>query len=212
MILVTSIFQGYMLGFLVAIPIGPIALICIRRILTRGIMSGVVSAAGCATAEAILAYLSRLGASLFATLLTGNQFLFRIVGSLFLLYLGISALFKGKQKVVVKKEFKTLTGDYSSTFFLSIINPLALAALAAVSALLGIKTISSTATRLTFGLGAFLGSFSWLMLICGITAIFQKKVNTNTLKRINVISGIVIIVCAAGFMAKVLWQMLQSTS
>ncbi len=44
--------KGFVLGFAIAAPIGPIGLLCIRRTLTDGQASGLISGLGAVTADA----------------------------------------------------------------------------------------------------------------------------------------------------------------
>ena len=61
-----DLLQGLLLGLSIAAPVGPIALLCIRRTLDRGFMSGLVSGLGAAMALTRTA-LERLGGPLTTT-------------------------------------------------------------------------------------------------------------------------------------------------
>jgi threonine/homoserine/homoserine lactone efflux protein len=68
------ILQGVLLGFSIAAPVGPIALLCIRRTLERGFVSGLVSGLGAATADVIYGGIAAAGLTLIAGFLVGHQF------------------------------------------------------------------------------------------------------------------------------------------
>ena len=55
------LFQGLLLGFSIAAPVGPIGVLCIRRTLSNGGLSGFVSGLGAATADAIYGSIAALG-------------------------------------------------------------------------------------------------------------------------------------------------------
>src|SRR6185436_6286836 len=46
-------FRGLLIGFSIAAPVGPIGVLCIRRTLSDGRLSGLVSGLGAATADAL---------------------------------------------------------------------------------------------------------------------------------------------------------------
>lgn len=196
--------QGYVVGFLVALPVGPLALLCMRRVLSRGFVSGVASAAGGALADSVLAYFSQIGASMVAVMLTSNQQWFKLLGAAFLLYLGLSSMLRKHKQQVIKREFKTLAGDFISVFFLAFVNPITLMAFAVLLASLNIVTQNTATARLIFSIGAFIGSLSWWMVICTLAALLKKKFTTGTLRKVNIISGISIIICALGMLLSAL--------
>jgi threonine/homoserine/homoserine lactone efflux protein len=52
--------RGLLLGFSIALPVGPIGVLCIRRTLTQGQMAGFLSGLGAATADAIYGSIAAL--------------------------------------------------------------------------------------------------------------------------------------------------------
>ncbi len=85
-----GLLQGLLLGFSIAAPVGPVALLCIRRTLERGFMSGLVSGLGAAMADVIYGSIAAAGLTLVANFLVGQQFWLRLLGGAFLVCLGIS--------------------------------------------------------------------------------------------------------------------------
>ncbi|HEV8546672.1 MAG TPA: hypothetical protein VGQ64_10290 [Candidatus Limnocylindrales bacterium] len=49
---ITLLVRGFILGFTIAAPVGPMSLLCIRRTLGDGRVVGIVSGMGIATADA----------------------------------------------------------------------------------------------------------------------------------------------------------------
>jgi threonine/homoserine/homoserine lactone efflux protein len=56
--------EGILFGFLIAVPVGPIGLLCINRALSGGAAYGLVSGLGIATADAIAGFYPRRGKAL----------------------------------------------------------------------------------------------------------------------------------------------------
>ena len=61
--------QGIVFGFLIAVPVGPMALLCVNRILSGGFTYGLSSSLGVAAADALAAGVAALGVTLVANFL-----------------------------------------------------------------------------------------------------------------------------------------------
>ena len=55
------LFRGVVIGFSIAAPVGPIGVLCIRRTLTEGRASGLVSGMGAASADAVYGCIAGFG-------------------------------------------------------------------------------------------------------------------------------------------------------
>ena len=60
---------GIVIGLMVAVPVGPLGLLCVNRALSRGPLHGLFSGMGVATADALAAGVTALG----MTLLSGHK-------------------------------------------------------------------------------------------------------------------------------------------
>jgi threonine/homoserine/homoserine lactone efflux protein len=76
-------FQGLLLGFSIAAPVGPIGLLCIQRTLARGRLHGFVSGLGAAMADACYGIVAALGLTAVTAFLVGVQFWLQLGGGLF---------------------------------------------------------------------------------------------------------------------------------
>ena len=186
--------RGLIIGFSIAAPVGPIGVLCIRRTLAEGRISGLVSGIGAATADAIYGCVAGFGLTFISNTLIGQQLWIRLIGGLFLCYLGLKTFFARPAKQVAPIEGRGLTAAYASTFVLTLTNPLTILSFAAIFAGLGVA--SAEGNYLSAGvlvLGVFMGSaLWWLMLSCGV-GLFREKLNTTGLRWVNRISGAIIL-------------------
>ncbi len=83
------IVRGFILGFAIAAPVGPIGLLCIQRTLNQGQLVGLASGLGAATADAFYGAVAAFGLTLVSAFLVEQQFWLALVGGLFLCYLGV---------------------------------------------------------------------------------------------------------------------------
>jgi threonine/homoserine/homoserine lactone efflux protein len=203
------ILKGILIGFSIAAPVGPIGVLCIRRTLTSGRLAGLLSGLGAATADAFYGLLSAGGLTVISGFLIGHQAWLRLVGGLFLGYMGIKT-FLTRPAVLVENvtEPKAISRlkDYSSTLLLTLTNPMTILSFAAIfgglglgSAPVGFTPSGFTPAASLVG-GVFLGSAAWWILLSSGMSLLRQKVSSGVLVWVNRISGLVI----AGFGAAAL--------
>jgi len=185
--------KGLGIGFSIAAPVGAIGVLCIRRTLADGRAAGLVSGLGAATADAIYGSVAGFGLTFVSNVLVGQQLWFRLIGGLFLVYLGVKTFLSQPAEQASEGNQYGLLGAYVSTFFLTLTNPLTILSFAAVFAGLGIGTIA--ADYLSAGvlvLGVFLGSALWWFLLSGGVSLFRDRFTPGSLRWVNRISGAII--------------------
>jgi threonine/homoserine/homoserine lactone efflux protein len=188
-------FRGLIIGFSIAAPVGPIGVLCIRRTLTDGQASGLVSGLGAATADAMYGCVAGFGLTFISGILIDQQMWLRLFGGLFLCYLGIKTLLSKPAEQAVAASGRGLFGSYASTFLLTVTNPMTILSFAAIFAGLGLaNTNESYASALVLVLGVFLGSAAWWLLLSGGVGLFRNRFDTQALFWVNRISGVIIIV------------------
>jgi threonine/homoserine/homoserine lactone efflux protein len=188
-------FRGLVIGFSIAAPVGPIGVLCIRRTLANGQISGLVSGLGAATADALYGCVAGLGLTFISSLLIDQQMWLRLFGGLFLCYLGIKTLLSQPAHQAAQAGGSGLLGSYVSTFLLTVTNPLTILSFAAIFAGLGLANTSrSYSAALVLVAGVFLGSASWWLLLSGGVGLFRDKFSTHGMLWVNRISGVIITV------------------
>jgi threonine/homoserine/homoserine lactone efflux protein len=155
--------KGVLVGLLIAIPAGPVGVLCIRRTIFHGQLAGFLSGLGAATADAVFGIIAGFGLTVISDILLGYQDWLRIIGAAFLLYIGISAFradpLAGTQ---AQRDPEDLLGDYASTFALTITNPVTILAFLAIFAGIGLSGPEATLGRAAIlVLGVWLGSLLW---------------------------------------------------
>jgi threonine/homoserine/homoserine lactone efflux protein len=191
------VLQGILMGLVVAVPVGPLGLLCVNRALMLGAVYGLFSGLGVATADAFAAGIAALGISLVSGFLIDYQVALRFVGGIFLCYLG----YKIYQTEPVNQSspsgnINSLLGAYATTFFLTFSNPVTILSFVAIYAGWHVPTLQGryiAAAQLT--LGVFIGSaLWWVALFIGLTT-FRNKFNLRFLGWVHCVSGLLI----AGF-------------
>jgi threonine/homoserine/homoserine lactone efflux protein len=185
--------KGFIIGFSIAAPVGPIGALCIRRTLMEGGIVGFFSGLGAATADALYGCIAGFGLTFISQFLISQQIWFRLIGGAFLCYLGLKFFWTQPIKQVASSRGIGLMSAYGSTFFLTVANPATILSFAAIFAGLGIA--GPTGNYFSAGIfvfGVFIGSTLWWLILSGIVSFFQSRLNLQGLRWVNRISGIII--------------------
>jgi threonine/homoserine/homoserine lactone efflux protein len=190
-----------MVGVSIAAPVGPIGVLCIRRTLAEGRGAGFVSGLGAATADALYGCIAGFGLTFISSVLVQQRFLFRLVGGLFLCYLGVRTFLIGPAEEATPAQQNRLVRGrllkaYGLTFFLTLTNPMTILSFVAVFAGLGLAGAGNDyLSAAILVVGVFLGSALWWLTLSGGVSILRKRFSLSTMKWVNRVSGVVI----AGF-------------
>lgn len=185
--------KGIILGLSIAAPVGPIGILCIRKTLMFGRLSGLCSGMGAAVADTLYGFVAAFGLTLISNFLLAGQFWFRLIGGLFLLYLGLKTFFASTDVAENKVSHTTLLGDFLSTCFLTLTNPMTILSYVAIFAGLGLTHISRNywdAGLLV--LGVFLGSTLWWLILSEGITLFRTRISQSAMTWINRVAGLLI--------------------
>jgi threonine/homoserine/homoserine lactone efflux protein len=186
--------RGALIGFSIAAPVGPTGVLCIRRTLAEGRAFGLVSGLGAATADALYGCVAAFGLTFISAALVSHQALLRLVGGIFLCYLGVRTLLARPAEQAAAVQGGGLLRAYGSTFLLTLTNPMTILAFAAIFAGLGLaEAAGSYASAGLLVLGVFLGSASWWLLLSSIVGIFRARFTPAGLLWVNRISGLMLL-------------------
>lgn len=187
--------RGLVIGLSIAAPVGPIGVLCIRRTLAEGRLAGLVTGLGAATADAIYGAIAGFGITAIAGLLLRQQGLIRLVGGLFLCYLGVRTLLAAPAERAATASGRTLLQSYGSALALTLTNPLTILSFAAIFAGLGAGTTSgSYGAAALLVLGVLLGSALWWLILSGSVSILRTRLTPAALRWVNWLSGGVLLV------------------
>lgn len=196
--------RGLVAGFMIAAPVGPVNVLCIRQTLNHGRRFGFVSGLGAALADALYGAVAVYGLQFISSLLFARQGWITVIGGLFIIFLGARTVLAKppKRTLFPKKKKKNYTSSLVSTFLLTLTNPSTIISFGAIFAWLGLAAAGrGPGTPLLLTAGVFLGSaFWWLVLALSVGA-FRKQVK-ESMVTVNRVSGIIII--AFGVVALVL--------
>jgi threonine/homoserine/homoserine lactone efflux protein len=187
--------KGGGIGFLVAAPVGPIAMLCIRTTLERGRLAGFSAGLGAAAADTIFAAIGAYGISFVGAMLENHESGFKLVGGIVLIALGIHL---GRKRPNVAEEDERevpqgLFADFAFTLVLTLANPTTIlsfvALFAGVSGLAGLALDTIPALLI----GVLAGSAAWWLIQSGIIGLIRHKIDAAAMLWINRGSGAAIV-------------------
>jgi threonine/homoserine/homoserine lactone efflux protein len=193
--------QGIIIGLTLAVPVGPISLICIQRTVTEGRLHGIFSGIGVATADSFYAAVTFLGLTVISGLIIAQQYLFRFLAGVVLILIGIRVFLSIPSAISRKTEHETYLKDYLSMVVLAIANPLTLIFFLIILPGYGV-VIQGTSflPAAEFVAGFFFGSTLWWVVLCGSIGSVRSRFSGENLGRINRISGLLISCFGAGML------------
>jgi threonine/homoserine/homoserine lactone efflux protein len=83
------LFEGFLVGILVSLPIGPVGINIVHKTLSRGRRAGFISALGAMTADLILSLIAVAGITFIVSFIEEKVVIFRVLGGVFVIFIGI---------------------------------------------------------------------------------------------------------------------------
>lgn len=203
--LLTLFIKGILVGLAIAVPLGPVGLLCLQRSMEKGRLMGLASGLGAATADALYGLVAAFGLTWVSDFLLDIQIWLALGGGLFLAFLGVRALLskpvaKSHPEETVarhtRRPIKGLLAGYASTFLFTLTSPVTILAFAAVFAGLGlIKAAGPGQSMAAISLvaGVFSGSAFWWLALSLLGGMFRGLLTPVRLVWVNRGSGVVLI-------------------
>ncbi|MEE6451311.1 LysE family transporter [Gottfriedia acidiceleris] len=109
--------KSFILGLSVSAPVGPIGLLCVQRILSRGKIAGFMTGLCASSTNLFYASIAAFGFSIVSSFLNEQEFVLRIVGAIFLVCLGVKTFLKKPAKTASNMEGESLVVCFSLHFY-----------------------------------------------------------------------------------------------
>lgn len=207
--------KGVIVGFVVAAPVGPVAVMCIHRTIAHGRIAGYVCGLGAAAADTIFGAIAALGLGFIAADIIAHNTWLRFVGGGILVVLGLRMVLARhlttraeRQEEREEREergdrlqpappaspLEYHIGNFISAFTVMITNPITLISFAAIFASIDISGIHD---QIRWGtslvIGVFLGGALWWTLLITGTAMIRRHVTETGILWVSRISGALIL-------------------
>lgn len=199
--------KGIVVGLIIAIPVGPAGVLCVRRTLIEGAIFGLVSGLGAACADAFFGAIAGFGLTFIRDWLFAWRDVLGLGGGAFLLIVGINYLVVPRTVQIQPIGHERLAAAFLSTFALAITNPVTILAFAAIFTEIGFDPASGNLNIAALVAGVFSGSLAWWLSLCG-GAPALRRIGMAWLPRFSggllAVSGVALIATAVARLAGML--------
>jgi len=184
---------GIIVGLMVAVPVGPVNVLCIYRTIEAGWRSGVLSGLGAAAADMLYGAVAGFSITLVLQLIVREQFWIRFFGGILLVIIGAMYFFKRPQPLRAQKQDRgSGYSDCRSAFLLTLTNPTTVLSFLALLAALGMGDRRQWWLTVFLVGGIFCGSMLWWIALSSIVNRFRDRFNDHTLLWMNRFAGLAI--------------------
>lgn len=185
-----SLFLSFIIGFLAASPIGPIGLLCMRRVFAQGVTAGIISALGISCAYSFWAYATIHGLATFSYWIEREHQPLEIAIGLFFVLYGLHAVFNSPNTEYPTLNSRNRVTQFFSTFLVVFLNPATLVLFTALFTLFGIaKRHFGLFDSMEIALFVFIGAITfWIAASYSIQKI-KSRIENLIFKKISQISA-----------------------
>jgi threonine/homoserine/homoserine lactone efflux protein len=192
--------EGTAIGFLIAVPVGPAAALCIRRSITVGAMAGYMTGIGAALGDAVFGAVAAFGLSFVVEFVARNEAWLTGIGGLILLVMGWTTMHHRLKPVgdpvADDREHRIVTHFHyvTSSFFITVFNPITVMAFGAAFAGRNLAGVGANLADAALLVGAvFCGALAWWTIVCTTAVSMRGRFTGTGMQWLNGIAGAVIL-------------------
>lgn len=186
--------KGLVVGFVVAAPAGPIAVLCLHRSIEEGHLSGIATGLGAALGDTVFGALALFGVGYVAGFIASEQVWVRLGGGLVLIALGITTFLRRPRPGAFVEDHITLIGAFAGAFALTLANPITILAFLAIFSAIGVEQLAGQRVdEVTLIAGILAGATAWWMLLAVGAALFRDRFTEKGLIWVTRVSGLIIV-------------------
>jgi threonine/homoserine/homoserine lactone efflux protein len=189
--------RSLIIGFTIAMAVGPITLLVVRRTIEHGGVYGLVSGFGVAAADATYGGVAAFGLTALTAFLVSVHVLLGLVGGAVIVLIGLRTMRARPAGPARESARPGLAGAFASIYALTMTNPLTIVLYAGVFAAIGLGTGGGFVDAAVVTSAVLLGSGLWWLVLCSIVAWLRGRVSATALLWINRVSGAALVVFGA---------------
>ncbi len=192
--------RAIIVGVAASVTVGPVAILCIQRTLSKSRRSGIISGLGVASADTFLAFLSFIFYSLLRSQIEQYAFLLRVGGGILVVGVGAYIFFQNSAMQLRRNRSgrETPWQDFASIFGLTLTNfIMVIPYILAFFAVFKIPSFDSSSlsgllTAAAVIVGFFCGAAAWWSALAYVINLFRRRFRPRHLVVINHVAGALI--------------------
>lgn len=205
------LFGGLCVGLASSVTVGPVAVLCIQRTLSKGHLSGLMSGLGIACADTLMAILAFSVYALLKSYIDEYNTIIQFCGGIFVVIVGVMIFFKNPVPQIRKNRAgrSALWQDFASMFGFTLANfvviipyilafftmfniDLALDAPQGADVAQTVSQVGRWMNNILVLVGFLLGAMLWWLALTSTINIFRKGFRPRHMLVINRVAGVVI--------------------
>ena len=193
--------RGLAVGLAASITVGPVAVLCIQRTLSKTTRAGVFSGLGVACADTLMAIIAFFFYAMLEAQIEKYSYIISLLGGIFVIIVGVVIFFQNPSPQIRRNRASTSSTwrDFGSMFGFTMANfvtvipyLLAFFAMFGVSSHDGSKDVASILSSVLIIVGFLVGAVAWWFLLTMLINLFRRRFRPHHMVTINRIAGIVI--------------------
>ncbi len=195
--MIETVIKGILIGLFISVPMGPIGMLIVQRTLSRGRKHGIFTGLGATFSDLIYTVIALFFIGFVANFINDNKLLLQLFGGLIVMVFGVFIYTNKPAQHPLPKQYSngSIMGDFFSSLILTFSNPFILFILLALFARFDFLAENTTIFHNVIGLlSILLGALSWWLLLTFLINKFRNKLSFRSIKLINQIIGLVIII------------------
>ena len=193
--------RGFAVGVAASITVGPVAVLCIQRTLSKTTRAGIVSGLGVACADILMAIIAYFFYAMMQAQIEKYRHILSLVGGIFVVIVGVYIFFQNPVPQIRRNRAgnATLWKDFASMFGFTIANfvvvipyILAFFAMFGVGTATGSQDVASVLTSVFIILGFLCGASAWWTGLTSVISLFRRRFRPRHMLTINHVAGIIV--------------------
>jgi threonine/homoserine/homoserine lactone efflux protein len=188
--------RSLIIGFTIAMAVGPITLLVVRRTIDHGLRYGFVSGLGVASADATYGGIAAFGLTAITSILVSAHAVLGLVGGAVIVLIGLRTMATRPSGPADGGGRPGLPGAFVSIYALTMTNPLTIVLYAGVFAAIGLGGGGFVDAAVVTA-AVLVGSTLWWVVLTSVVAWLRGRVSTTALLWVNRVSGAALVVFGA---------------
>jgi len=184
--------KAVFMGLILALPTGPVGILCLRRTLVAGRRAGLVSGAGACLADLVYVVVVRVGLTPVEQLISARRFALQMLAGSIVVGAGYRIIVR--PPATINAEPSKQAGLFTSAFLLSVTNPTLLLSIPALFAVMHFPPSSNVLTVSISVLSIFAGSIAWWSTVTSWLDRSSANISDQTIRRASTLAGVALIV------------------
>lgn len=199
--IIDILLRGFAVGLAASITVGPVAVLCIQRTLSKTTRAGIASGLGVACADTLMAIIAYFFFAIMQAQIEKYSHILSITGGIFVVIVGVYIFFQNPIPQIRRNRAgnTTLWKDFASMFGFTIANFVVVVPyILAFFALFGVGTatesrdVASMMQSALIILGFFGGAATWWTALTSVISLFRRRFRPRHMLTINHVAGIVV--------------------